>query len=87
MEKREGNIAMIPFVAHEAEATRAERANRRLWILCIILIFVLMATNIAWVIYELQFDTISVEQKNDTGDNSYIGNDGDIYNGNTEDNN
>lgn len=31
-------IVMIPFVAHESSMNRLERANKRLWIIIIILI-------------------------------------------------
>ena len=34
---------------------RQERANRRLWIVCIILIIALVATNVAWIMYETQY--------------------------------
>ena len=36
MEKNE--VVMIPFVAHESSMNRLERANRRLWVIIIILI-------------------------------------------------
>lgn len=49
---------------------RFERTNRRLWILCIILILTLIATNAGWLYYESQFVTeeTTVEQEVDTGD-------------------
>lgn len=31
-------VVMIPFVAHESSMNRLERANRRLWVIIIILI-------------------------------------------------
>ena len=48
----------IPYVVHEATATRLERINTRLWIVVIILIFALIASNLAWIIYEKQFEVI-----------------------------
>ena len=48
----------IPYVVHEATATRLERINTRLWIVVLILIFALIASNLAWIIYEKQFDVI-----------------------------
>lgn len=53
---------------------RFERTNRRLWILCIILIFTLIATNAGWLYYESQFVTeeTTVEQEVDTGDGDAI---------------
>ena len=70
----------VPFVVHEGIMARFERTIKRLWIVVLILIFVLLATNGAWLWYESQFEyfTTTVEQENDGGINSYIGNDGDI---------
>jgi hypothetical protein len=79
----------IPFIAYEASMSRFERINRRLWILCFALIILLVGSNIAWLVYESQFDyyETSVTQESDTGTNNYIGNDGDITNGETDNNN
>lgn len=73
----------LPFYAHEGIIARMERANRRLWILCIILVLLLAGTNGAWVYYESQFvdETLTVTQDTKDGYNNYIGNDGDITNG------
>lgn len=46
----------IPYIAHEGMMVRMERTNHRLWILCIFLIISLIASNVAWVIYESQFE-------------------------------
>ena len=48
----------IPYVVHEATVTRLERINTRLWIVVLILIFALIASNLAWIIYEKQFEAI-----------------------------
>ena len=45
----------IPYVIMEGVMARAERTIKRLWILCIILIVLFVGTNLAWIIYELQF--------------------------------
>ena len=71
----------IPFYTHEGTMARMERSNRRLWILCIVLIILLAATNGAWIWYESQFvDEITVTQDNEDGINNYVGNDGNIAN-------
>ena len=49
------DLVMIPYFAHEGEMSRFERANKRLWIIVIILIVCLIGTNGAWLIYESQF--------------------------------
>ena len=46
----------IPYVVHEATETRLERINTRLWIVVLVLIFALIASNLAWIIYEKQFE-------------------------------
>ena len=48
----------IPYVVHKATVTRLERINTRLWVVILILIFALIASNLAWVIYEKQFDVV-----------------------------
>lgn len=57
-------------------AAQAERTTRRLWILCILLIVLLVATNSAWLWYESQFTdevtTIEAEQTSDGGGNNYV---------------
>lgn len=64
--------------AHEQEAVRQERTIKRLWITTIILIALLTATNIAWVIYESQFEDyvetveIDAEQEADGNGSNYI---------------
>lgn len=65
-----------------------ERIIKRLWILCIIIFLTCAGTNIGWLYYELQFKdevTTEIRQENQDGYNNYIGNDGDITNGNTDD--
>ena len=48
----------IPYVVREATATRLERINTRLWVVVLILIFALIASNLAWIIYEKQVEVI-----------------------------
>lgn len=60
---------------------------KKLWIIILVLIGLLAGTNGAWIWYESTWETVDmeIEQKNERGINSYIGNDGDIYYGYTED--
>ena len=48
---------------------RMERANKRLWIIVIILIAAFIATNAGWIYYESQFQVVetSIEAKQDGG--------------------
>lgn len=59
----EQDILMIPFHSHEMDMDRAERANKRLWVIIIVLIVALIGTNAGWLYYESQFteETISTE--------------------------
>ena len=78
----------VPYVVHESSMARAERQAKRLISIIILLIVLLVGSNIGWLIYESQFETVesSVEEDIvvDAGENgiaNYIGNDGDIHNG------
>ena len=65
----------------------AERTIKRLWIVIILLVVLLVGTNVAWLVYESSFEVIErteITQENDGGYNNYVGNDGDIYNGETD---
>ena len=59
----------------------AERVIKRLWVLVIILVLLLFGSNVAWIVYESQFETVvvtqDVEQEADNGTNHFIG--GDFY--------
>lgn len=68
----------IPYLAFESALIRLERANRRLFILCIILILLLLATNMGWLYWENQFEDVvtTIEaQQNGSGNNTIIGGD------------
>ena len=82
----------IPFVAHEQLMVRMERTNHRLWIRCIFLVICLIATNLAWVLWESQWETYeettqevtqSAESEQGNAVNRFIG--GDYGEGNTDD--
>ena len=81
----------ISLVAYEASKERHTREKRNIVICftCIIitLIIALIGTNLAWILYESSMETVTettetitydVEQDNESGNNNFIGNDGDI---------
>ena len=76
----------VPYIVHESAMARAERGAKRLWTVIILLIVLLVGSNGAWLWYESQFETVTTEvtQENADGYNNYIGNDGDIVNGETD---
>ena len=77
----------VPQIVHESAMARAERAAKRLWIVIILLIVLLVGSNCAWLWYESQFEEIIVTQENADGYNNFIGNDGDIINGEADNKN
>lgn len=67
----------VSYWAYEGSMDRMDRANRRWWVLCIILVVLLVATNVSWVLYERQFEvtettTIEAEQEADGNGRNYI---------------
>ena len=76
----------VPYIAHESAVARLERVIKRLWVLALVLIVLLAASNAAWILWESQYQTIetTITQENADGYNNYIGNDGDIVNGNAD---
>ena len=70
----EQKSAQIPYYVHEMEMTRLERINKRLWILILIVFLALIGTNAGWIVYENQFEDISIEQDGETdgGGNNYF---------------
>lgn len=75
---KESDVLSVPYVVHESEMSRAERREKRLWIAVIVLIFSLIATNVGWLIYESQFETIYWEQDGDGLNNMNTGEQGDV---------
>lgn len=49
----------VPYISHEMDMARQERTIKRLWILLIIVIFLLVGSNCAWLYYESQFEDVS----------------------------
>ena len=85
--------ASVPYVVHESAMARAERHTKALVWVIVLLIVLLVGSNGAWLWYENQFEVIeetttetTVTQDNADGYNNYIGNDGDIVNGEADNN-
>lgn len=60
----------VPYIVHEADMARQERTIKRLWILLIIVIFLFVGSNCAWLYYESQFtdESWTVTRDVDSGD-------------------
>lgn len=72
------NMSMARWLFESALA-RLERTNKRLFVLLIIIATMFFASNVAWVIYENQFEDVRVEQEVDTGEGDAYVAGGDIY--------
>ena len=76
----------VPYVAYEATQARNERTIKRLIIALIIVTLLMFVSNIAWLYVWQLYDYTSTETQEITVDSksgpaNFIGNDGDIYNG------
>lgn len=48
----------VPYIVHESDMSRLERQLKRLCIVVLVLIFLLVGSNCAWLWYESQFQVI-----------------------------
>lgn len=66
------SVDPIPYIVHEGEMARTERTIKRLWILCIVLVFMLVATNGAWLWHESQFEDVVTTEIEATQDGNGV---------------
>ena len=77
----------VPYVVHESAMARAERQNKRLVWVIVLLIVLLVGSNIGWLVYESQFETVEtteeyeIQQDAESGNNNSVINGGEIANG------
>lgn len=80
----------VPYIVHESDMSRLERQLKRLWIVILVLIFVLVGSNCAWLWYESQFQVVEeavIEAEQDGSGINIVGG-GDIeYGTESKDNN
>ena len=81
---KEQHAEPVPFIVHEGTMARAEITIKRLWITILLLIVLLVGTNAGWIWFESQFEDIAISQENEDGYNNFVGNDGDIFNDETD---
>ncbi len=82
----EEKMLTVPYVAHQSAAARQERQIRRMWIALIVAVAMLFASNMGWLIYESQFETITYEQDGEGINNVNYGEQGDLNNGTESEN-
>ena len=71
----------VPYIVHESSMARMERQVKRLWITILVLIFLLVGTNAAWLYYESSFEdsvTTTYEADATDGGNAIINGDGKV---------
>ena len=74
----ESTPVSVPYVVHEGIVSKMERQCKRLWIVAIIAILALFASNAGWLIYESQFETVYYDQDSDGINNVNSGTQGDL---------
>lgn len=79
----------VPYIVHESSMARMERQIKRLWISLIVSVILLFASSAifawAWMQYDYSSEETIVDVNSDDGGNAnYIGNDGDIVNGESD---
>ena len=91
MENNNDNIIMSRL-AFERMQSKDEKNDRWRNITIIVLIILLVVTNAMWLVAWNQYDYVDTEEysvdldADDGGNANYIGNDGDIYNGESNSN-
>lgn len=85
-EGRDNTPNSVPYIVHESEMARAERHNKRLCALLVITMLFWLISMGAWLWVWYQYDyygetteTVTIDGKYGTA--NYIGNNGDITNG------
>lgn len=71
----------VPYIVHESAMARSERHIKRLVIALIVAVVMIAVTNIAWLYYESQFDTMEYSQDGAGINNINTGEQGNILNG------
>ena len=81
------DMAVMPIAQHEKDQNRLMGIIKSLVAVIVILIVLFVGSNVGWLIYNSQFEVVeestTITQENAEGYNNYIGNDGDIVNGET----
>ena len=81
---KENKVADVPYIVHESAMARNERTLKRMIVALAIAVVLLFATNAAWLYvwnqYDYESEVVTVDSE-DGGNANYIGNNGDINNG------
>lgn len=80
------DVKDVSYIVFESVISRLDRVIKRMWVVILILIFLLLGTNLAWLYYESQFEEVTettttqtIEQQADgDSNNSFIGGDNNV---------
>ena len=70
--------ATVDYFVYDYTVSRYERTVKRLWIALIVVVSLFFATNIGWLIYESQFETISYDYDQDGEGVNIIGDENEV---------
>lgn len=70
--------ATVDFFVYDDTVSRYEKTVKRLWIALIVVVSLFFATNIGWLIYESQFETISYDYDQDGEGVNIIGDENEV---------
>ena len=89
---KSGELVTVPLAALEHAGEREDRKHKRNFVLILVLIFALLFSNIAWVIYDKQYQDIvtteTVDVDGSDGGNAFgvIGNENEVNYGESDSN-
>lgn len=81
------DVKDVSYIVFESTLARLDRVIKRMWIIILILVFLLLGTNLAWLYYESQLEEVTttttttqeIKQKADgDSNNSFIGGDNNV---------
>lgn len=75
------DIAVMPIAQHEKDQNRLMSIIKWLIAITIILIVLLVGSNVGWLIYESQFETITYDYEQDGEGTNIIGDSNEVNNG------
>lgn len=76
-----GEMAVMPIAQHEKDQNRLMSIIESLIVVIIVLIVLLVGSNVGWLIYESQFETITYDYTQDGQGTNIIGDDNEVNNG------
>ena len=71
----------VPYIVHETAMARNERNVKRLVVALIAAIVLVFATNVGWLIYESQYETVNYSYAQDGEGTNIVGDGNDVNNG------